>query len=231
MGRIFYDLHINPEEEVNRFIRRAEELGLGGICMVEDNFENIDNYLEKLKKLKENTKIDLITGFLINNENIEKIAKKIRRKFDLIFVSGGDYTVNRNACSSGYVDILCHPEKNRKDCGVDHICCKDAKENNVVIEVNFGELLRLEGLQKIKELNKLKEIVRICVKTKTNFIVNSGAKYIYEMRGGRELSSLSYSLGASLYEAIVANSELPMKIVSINREKKNNILNGMKYDG
>ena len=219
MEHKFYDL--NASVNIENLLERAELLGLTGICPVINSNENLEKYLTKIRELRKKTDLDLITGVLIQEDqnNILKKAKELRRKVEVILVSGGNYEVNRLACSSDYVDILCHPEKGRHDSGLDHICCREAKIHNTIIELNFRELLLSEGMERIKELNKMKEILRLCLRFKTRFIVNSGARELYELRSGKELSSLSFCLGAEMYDALSANSELPEKLIFKNREK------------
>ena len=228
MERKFYDLNISFDKN---FVQRAKKLGLSGICLVANSKENIEDYLEKIKEIKKNeTNIDIITGILIDEkaDKILKIAKNVRRKVELVLVSGGNYEINRIACSSDYIDILCHPDKGRQDPGIDHICCREAREHDTIIELNFRELLTATGMEKIRELNKMKEIIRLCNKTKAKFIVNSGATNIFELRGGRELCSLSFCLGASLYDSLLANSEIAEKLILKNREKLNKKIAGVE---
>ncbi len=229
MEHRFYDLNIQFYEE--NLLERVKKLGLIGICIVAKSTENINEYLEKIKRIKGTTDLEIITGVLIEEkaDKVLGLAKSLRRKVELILVSGGNYETNRIACSSNYVDILCHPERGRKDLGIDHICCREAREHNTLIELNFRELITSTGMDKIKELNKMKEIVRLCNKTKAKFIVNSGAKNIFELRCGRDLSSLSFCSGASLEDALLANSEFPEKVVSVNREKLKQPLEGVEY--
>jgi len=235
MEHRFFDLNIEFSKNWKEIIKRAEKLELAGICLVVNSKENLEEYHEIIEEIKRNTKLEIIKGLLIdeNKDKITKIAKKNRRDFELILVKGGSYEINRFACSSQYIDILSNPGSGRKDCGIDHICCKDAKEHEVLIELNFREILKVSGIDKIKELNKMKEILRLCKRFNTNFIVNSGAKDVYELRGGRELASLSYSLGASLEESLFANSELPLKLIQKNRNKIFQILKGvdLEYEG
>jgi len=230
MDHKFYDLHVkftNWKES----IERAKKLELAGICFVINSKEDIEKFLEEIDNIK-NKEIVIIKGILIDEDknNIIKVAKKYRRKFELILVNGGVYKINRIACASDYIDILSNPGRGRKDCGIDHICCKDAREHDVIIELNFRELLISQGMDRIRELNKMKEILRLCKCFNTNFIVTSGAKDIWELRGGRELCALSYSLGASLEEALNANSRFANKLIETNRRKIVQPLKGVNYE-
>jgi RNase P/RNase MRP subunit p30 len=231
MGHRFFDLNIEAKNW-KEIMKRAKDLELVGICLVINSKENLEEYHKKIEEIKKEAGLEIIKGILIDEDKdkIIKVAKKNRKDFELILVRGGSYEINRIACSSDYIDILSNPGKGRKDCGIDHICCKDAKEHNVTIELNFRELLKAQGMNKIRELNKMKEILRLCKRFNTNFIVNSGAKEICELRGGRELAALSYSLGASLEEALFANSEFPSKLIQKNREKILQPLRGVSLE-
>jgi ribonuclease P/MRP protein subunit RPP1 len=228
--RKFYDLNVAFESDRAAIIRRAKELDLSGICLVHTYKCDLDleNYLKEIDKLRKMTDIDLISGVMLKGEEIEKTARKIRRKVDIILALGGEYSINRIACSSDYIDILSCPEKGRRDCGLDQVCCKEAKDHSTIIELNFNELLKLQGSKRIPELHMMKELVRLCLKSGAPFIVNSGAGTIWELRGGRELSALSCVLGAGSYPSITANSEIPERIIMQNRQKKEMPLKGVQ---
>lgn len=232
MDHRFYDLNVGFSKNWEEIINRAKTLELAGICLVVSSKANLKDYLTKIEEVKRNSNLEIVTGILIEEgvDRITKLAKKHRKSFELVLVRGGEYEINRAACSSRYVDILSEPGKGRGDCGIDHICCKEAKENKIAIELNFRELLVAQGMEKIRELNKMKEIIRLCRKVGTHFIVNSGAQEKYELRGGRELSSLSYCLGASLEEAIEANSGYPEQLIKRNREKMSQPLEGVSLE-
>lgn len=230
MEHKFYDFNVGSMDE--KIIRRAELLDLSGLCLLTNSTENLSQYFDKINSLREKTNLDLITGLLIDESagNAIKLAKTYRRNFELILVLGGSYETNRAACASEYVDILCCPQRGRMDSGIDHICCREARENNTVIELNFRDLLFSSGMERIREMNKMKEILRLCLKLNTNFIVNSGAKSVSELRGGRELSSLSFCLGASIQDSLLANTELAEKLVLENRKKLNQPLGSVYVD-
>ncbi|MBN2095253.1 MAG: hypothetical protein JW727_04345 [Candidatus Aenigmarchaeota archaeon] len=230
--RKFYDLNIASGIDRVQAIKRAEELELGGICLTHcyKGESELEEYLKKIEELRSNAKLEIISGVMLNGEGMEAIAKKLRRKVDLILAYGGNYHINRLACSSDYIDLLCHPERGRRDCGLDHVCCREAHDHNTVIEVNFGQILNSSGGKRVREIYLLKEIVRLCLKSKCPFVVNSGAKTVQGMRGGRELSALSCVLGAQIYPSIVSNSDLPEQLVKMNREKTVQPLSGVYVD-
>jgi RNase P/RNase MRP subunit p30 len=220
--RKFYDLNIAFESDREAIIKRAQELELSGICLVHTykGEKELEAYLKEIKRLRGLTSVDIISGVMLEGEEeMVKIAKKIRKSVDIILAFGGRYQINRLACSSDYIDILAHPEKGRRDCGLDHICCKEAKDHGTVIEINFNEILSNSGFKRLDKFHLLKESVRLCMNTQAPFIVNSGAKNIWELRAGRELTSLSCVLGAGAYPSLASNSELPERLIMNNRSK------------
>jgi RNase P/RNase MRP subunit p30 len=231
--RKFYDLNISFGENNKEIIKRAKNLGLSGICLVHKYSESgaFLDYIGEILDLRENSPIDIVSGVMLTGDNIEKKAKELRRKVELILVYGGNYETNRLACESDYVDLLCHPEKGRRDCGIDHVCVREARAHNTLIELNFREILESPAGLRIKKLNLMKEVLRLCLKAKAPFIANSGAMDVWGMRGSRELSALSCSLGAQLYPALVSNSELPERLIGINRGKINQPLSGVYLEG
>lgn len=230
MDHRFYDLHVRFSEGWKEIVERAEYIGLSGICLVVSSKEDLENYFGEIEKVKKNTSLDVVKGILIeeSKDKVVKLAKKHRKDFELVLVKGGDYELNRAACSCEYVDILSVPGKGRRDPGIDHICLKDAKENGVLMELSFRELLKAQGMDKIREMKKMKELLRLCMKTGVYFIVNSGAQNKWELRQGRELSSLSYCLGANQEEALYSNSDYAEKLVQENREKMSQPLKGVE---
>lgn len=228
--RMFYDLHIAFESDRESILKRAEELELAGICFVYNYKEEseLENYLQEINRLRGKTSIDIISGVMLSGEDMEKTAKKIRKKVEIIIAQGGSYNINRLACSSEYIDVLSLPEKGRRDCGLDHVCCREAKEHNTIVELNFNELLKSAGSKRVRELYLMKELIRLCLKTSSPFIVNSGAGNPWELRSGRELSALSCILGAGVYPSLVSNSEIPEKLIKANRQKLEMPLKGVE---
>ena len=232
MDHRFYDLHVKFSKEWKEIIKRAEYIGLSGVCFVASSKDSLKSYFSTMEEIKRNTKLNVVKGILIEEEyeKIVKVAKKYRREFELVLVKGGKYEINRIACSCEYVDILSAPSHGRKDPGIDHVCLRHAKENDVLMELNFMELVMAQGMDRIREIMKMKEVVRLCTKVGAGFIVNSGAWDKWGLRQGRELASLSYCLGANQEEALYSNSDYAEKLVEKNRKKMSQPLKGVEVE-
>lgn len=153
----------------------------------------------------------------INAENWGELKKKIQRnreKHHVLVFLGGDEQLNRKATSDPRIDILLHPEKNRKDSGLDRTAVKQASENNVVIGFDFSQLL-VSPKKKVQILSKWRKNLRLCEKHDTKYLITTSAKEKYDLRAPRDLKSIIDSIGYSGREAI----EIHEKILSKNLDK------------
>ena len=220
--RKFYDLRVEyKKKEARKIVERALELGFKGICLVH-NFKSlyeVKGYLKEVERLRKEfgDGIDIITGVMVEGKKerslLEKIVK-LRRKVEVIFVnSKGDYKINRFACSRKEVDILCN-FWDEKGIGIDHICIKDAKENQVFFEICLAEYLENQDI-----LIKFRECARVFKKSNASVIITSGAKDVFGLRKGRDLASLLSIFDFGLERSLDAVSALPESLVRENRKK------------
>ncbi|MCD6092755.1 MAG: hypothetical protein J7J38_01915 [Candidatus Aenigmarchaeota archaeon] len=203
----YYDLHIEIENDAEKVIEYAKMLGFSGIAVTANPPAHRDE-------------IEIVPCILIKAENKEDMKNEIekyRNKTELVMVYGGNYEINRAACEDGRVDVLCSPERGRKDSGLDHICVRSASENNVAIEINFNEVLNSKN--RSQSLSFLRRNIYLCNKYNAKIITTSGAKSIWEMRSPRELASLTNLLGLDIKSAIDSVSSVPEGIINTNREK------------
>jgi RNase P/RNase MRP subunit p30 len=153
-----------------------------------------------------------------------------RREFDLLLVRGGMNFMNRIAVENRGVDILTHPDYERKDCGINHVLARLAKENEVAIEINFREVLNSEGLTRKNVLANHMEIIRLYKKFKFPLIVSSGALSHWQIKDPKVLISYLVTLGLEMKEAKEALSVTPRKIIERAKEWRSDkwIMPGVK---
>ena len=218
---MYYDLHTYTNETIGEnsleeIIEFAKKLGLSGIGIV-NFFTTVDDL-----RWPENNEIDIVKVLMIKTNNVEemeKIAKRVRNRAEILMVHGGDYEINRAACENSLIDVLSRPELNRNRPGLDHICLKAAQENNVTIEVNFREILETYKKHRSYVLSAMRESIRLSKKYNANVITTSGAISKWDLRSGRELASVSHHLGLELGDAIASVSTIPEQLAKQNREK------------
>jgi len=224
--KMFYDLVVHSklsigENSPEEIIRMARNLGLDGICMpiYYTSLRDLNKYLENLPKSND---IDIVSGVIVKTNTVQdlnNIISMIRNRVELVIVYGGSYEINRAACENSKVDILAHPELNRRDSGLDHICIKKASENNVAIEINFRELLESYGKLRAYTMRKIMKNIDICQKYKTPIVTTSSSISIWNMRSGRELASIANLVGLNIVDSIDTVSTIPEKIIEENRKK------------
>lgn len=225
---MYYDLHVHTslsigEHTTHDMADTAAKLGLHGIGIV-------SYFSETLHDLPERTDIDVIPVIMLKPQHAHELAvmaEKARSKCVVLMVHGGDYDINRAACENPMIDVVCHPELGRRDSGLDHVCVKAAKENDVAIEVNFREILQSHKQTRVSVLSSLRTNIRLCKAYGTKMITTSSAVTKWGLRSGRDLASFSHLLGLELSDAIASVTTVPETIVKTNREK----LAGKRWGG
>lgn len=195
----YYDLHTGSGN-LKETLRLARELGWSGLGLIipydRDFSKNLDALKKEIQALK--PKLDIALGAEIPGEKpgkIRKTAKELRKKMELIVVSGGDLEANRRALETPEVDILSHPSLGRNDPGLDHVMAKLGKRNDVAIEFNFNEILYAYKKRRSQILQNLLKAAKLVKKYNAPFTISSGAKGPWDLRSPSELIALGRVLG------------------------------------
>jgi ribonuclease P/MRP protein subunit RPP1 len=223
----FYDLHLHSEfsegkSSVEDFARRAKTLGFKGICFAV--YYKDRKQVDRLKKTAVETSkkigIDIFIG--LEATTLEELKKliNIRRDYDLLLVRGTDLNLNRKAVETKEVDILTHPEYNRKDSGLNHVMAKLAAKNQVAIEINFREILLSSKNTRSHIMRHIRENVKLCKKYKTSIIISSGAVSHWQLKDPKVLMSMGCLLGLELNEAKDALSKTPENMIKMIKERR-----------
>jgi RNase P/RNase MRP subunit p30 len=181
----------NNEEE---FIAMAEKLGYTGLCFL----YNLDEYLNIKREFQTKHKIKTSLGILANGRDINKV--KIRLKGKKIFTAIKSSDIDRQIIEGSKADmVFSFEESTRKDfihqraSGLNHILCKLARENNVIIGFSVNSILNAENKHII--LGRITQNIQICKKFKVKNIIASFARNPFEMRSVHDLISLFEIIG------------------------------------
>lgn len=119
----------------------------------------------------------------------------------LNIISGGNEITNRKAVENKSVDILLHPEENRKkdfmhsrNSGLNQVLCKLAYKNNVAIGFSFNNILNTGGMQRVIILGRMIQNVIICRKYNVKMIIVNHTANNSERANG-DLRSFGICLG------------------------------------
>lgn len=132
---------------------------------------------------------------------LKQKIKESREDADVLVFEGGDEELNRKAAGDTRVDVLLHPERGRKDSGVNHVIAEEAAENRVAIGFDLSKLKR-GGKRQSQVLAKWRRNLKLCDKYGAPFIATTGAREKYDLRAPRDLASVIDSLGYSGREAV-----------------------------
>lgn len=141
---------------------------------------------------------------------LKQKIKQNRDDADVLVFKGGNAELNRKAAEDTRVDVLLHPEKARKDSGLDHVIAEKAAKNKVAIGFDFQQLAGKNGKKQTHVLSAWRKNLRICEKYDTPYVLTSGAKQKLDLRAPRELAAIIRSLGFKGNRAV---SEHPEKIL------------------
>ncbi len=125
---------------------------------------------------------------IISTQNIENVRKEIlkakKENVSPIIIQARSNEFNRKILESGKFDILLSIEFGDKkdnlreiDSGLNHVLAEIASKNNVSIGIDLEKIKNLDKKQKAKILNKVKQNIFLCKKSKTNIkVINSKDK-------------------------------------------------------
>lgn len=194
-----------------------------------------DDALSFKKDLEDklNDVIDIDYTLLIKSNNpseIRKIVRKYRKKSSCISVLGGDLKVNRTSLENIQVDVLSKPYFKRYDSGLNHVLAKEAKDNNVAVELVFSDVLKSYLAHRSKILANFRDIYKLHQKYDFPLILSSGAESVFDLRTVKDFQAVFTQSGLSELE--VKNSfRTSENILEFNKDRKNMILSGVKVVG
>lgn len=181
----FYDLCLRDSSEKMKI--KAEELGWTATnCELETVFLNQDKWGE-----------------------LKQAVRDKREEADLLVFLGGNEELTRKVSELPQLDIILHPEKDRKDSGIDQVVAEQAAENSIAIGFDFS-MLRGSRKRKSHILGHWRRNLKLCEKYDAPYIITSGAEDRLELRNPRDLESIINSLG---FDGRKAVSKYPKNIV------------------
>ncbi len=178
---------------LSRMAATASDYGFSGIIV--RNPPN-DPPNPNLQTISDTFDIELFSGIELSEKNQSTLSGHIggnRNKTPLLCIRGGETSLNLFASKQKNLDVLCHPLGTQKN--ISHVMVKEAKKNNVRIEINFSGILRESGKNRIKSLKRLKKQWDIISAYNAPFVVSSDPSSHLELRSPRELMAVGGLIG------------------------------------
>lgn len=230
---IMFDLNVkgNACDENLKLAVQAHNYGWSHINFSYDqnDFANALTFKDELKdKLSDLIDFDYTLYIKSNNPSeIRKITRKYRNKASCISVLGGNLKVNRTSLENVQIDVLSRPYLKRYDAGLNHVLAREAKNNNVAIELFFRDVLKSYFTHRSKVLANFRDIYRLHEKYDFPLILSSGAESIFDIRTVQDFKAVFTQTG--LDASYVDNSfKTAENILKFNSDRKNLILSGVR---
>ena len=245
----FYDLNLRGQNYENdlALVKEANKFGWDYLNLnySSENFNKSikykDEIMEELSKIDfnqtyrnkktnfEHANVSMGINILNANSNeIRKIINKYRNKSNYISCLGGDLKINRSICENRRIDVLSRPYYKRRDSGMNHVLAKEAKRNNVAIELCFKDILNNHLRYRANVISSFKEILKFHRKFKFPLILTTDSKSVYGIRSTRDIASFFKSIGFSDKEIYNGFYYYPKQILDFNKERKDFIVEGVK---
>ena len=193
---MFSDIAI-PKNNEAEFIEIASRLGFKKIYFLY-NFSDYDeeNIKKKLSIVKEHKNINVQTGFIINQKNINKALQQSK----LLAVKSSDndrffIESKKIKLIYGFEDVHKKDYLHQRASGLNHIICELAKKNNVTIGFSYSSLFSKNPAESSLIMGRLMQNISLCQKYKVKTIIASFAQKPYEPRASHDLASLFALLG------------------------------------
>lgn len=228
-----FDLNIkgNSYDENLILAMQASEYGWKHINFSynQNEFDNALTFKNDLKnELKDVIDIDYTLNIKSNNPSeIIKIVRKYRNKSSCISVLGGNLKVNRACLENIQVDVLSKPYLKRYDSGLNHILAREAKANNVAIELVFTDILNSYLSHRSKILANFRDIYKLHRKFEFPLILSSGAESILDLRTVKDFEAVFTQTGLTSLE-VEKSFRTAENILDFNGDRKSLILSGVK---
>ena len=158
---------------------------------------------------------------IIEAENWGELKQKInknRENYDILTFRGGDHELNRKAFSTPKIDVVLHPEKDRKDSGMNHIDAHKAAENNAAVGFTLKQI-PADSKKQSQLLSKWRKNIKLCEKYDTPYLITTEAQKESDLRKPRDLAAVIKSLGGQGNKPV---STYPENILEKNLEAKEN---------
>ena len=194
---MFRDIVI-PKNNEAEFIEVASRLGIKKLCFLYD-FEgfNEEKVQKKLNALESQNHVEIVTGFLVTQNNINKALKQS----NLLVAKSSDK--DRAFIESKKIKMIYgFEELHKKDylhqraSGLNHIVCELARKNNVAIGFSYSSLFKTDIASSSLLIGRVIQNINLCRKFKVNTIIGAFSERSYDLRSPYDLASLFKLFGA-----------------------------------
>jgi RNase P/RNase MRP subunit p30 len=225
LKKTFADLHLRGNlknrEGAKRLITKAAELGYS-VVAVPLSPEARQDEVAWLRATCKEARVDFVSRVDLrprSQNELLRMLRKIRRRFEIIGVSCESKEVARQAAKDRRVDLLSFPALDWRQRFFDRAEAELASGGLAGLEVDLKPILELEGRARVRLLSCLRREVAVAREFHIPIVLSSGATELMLLRMPREMAALAGLFGLAEAEAVAAVSRVPADLVRRNRLK------------
>jgi RNase P/RNase MRP subunit p30 len=225
LKKTFADLHLRANlknrESAKRLITKAAELGYGMVA-VPLSPEARQEELAWLRATCKEAEVDFVSRVDLrarSQNELLRLLRKIRRRFEVVCVSCESKEVARQAAKDRRVDLLTFPALDWRQRFFDRAEAELASGGLAGLEVDVKPILGLEGRARVRLLACLRREAAVAREFHVPIVLSSGAAEVLLLRMPREMAALAGLFGLAEAEAVAAVSRVPENLVRRNRLK------------
>lgn len=188
-------VHAHPDGDatVARLAVTASDFGFDGV-VVRNHGERQATY--DADDVAESTGVDVVPGVELRTDDRSQLAGLVdhyRPERTIVCVHGHTPAINRFACETPEVDVLCHPM--RDDGDVNHVLARAAAEHGVRLEFSLARVLRADGGTRTRAVAGLRKLADLVGQYNVPHVVSADATSHLQLRGPRELIAVGEQVG------------------------------------
>ncbi|MBI2651100.1 hypothetical protein HYX01_01390 [Candidatus Woesearchaeota archaeon] len=188
-----------PNNNEAEFLLMAKNLGFNGVIFLYSLKEYLDrSQTNNIKGIETEKKFKTYNGILADNKDINKTKNTLKnhKAFIAVRSSYDDREVIEKRKANLIFSFEDNPKRDamhQRYSGLNHILCKLAYNNNIII--GFSLKIVLDSKNKPLIMGRIMQNIMLCRKFKVNTIAASFANTPLQMRSPHDIRSLFEALG------------------------------------
>ena len=183
-----------PNDNEQEFIEIASKLNIKKLYFLYDFDE--EKVERKLNLIRQHKNIEIKTGFIINQKNINKALQQSK----LLVAKSSDkdrffIESKKIKLIYGFEEIYKKDYMHQRASGLNHIICELASKNNVTIGFSYSSLFNKNPADTPLLIGRMMQNITLCQKYKVKTAIGSFSDKPFDLRATYDIASLFAMLG------------------------------------
>lgn len=202
-------------KDLDKIMAVAKHLGYHTLSLTLTSDSMISSKLvDEAKKIAIKNKLNIIFRYEINTDDpkkLNKIVRKIWKKYEIISVYCTDKKIARMAGRDSRINILSFPPDTSNRDVFNDAQCSLMRVKDQYFEVRYVEIVKSTSLE--RSCANLSRWIKIAYENKIPIIASSGAYKPQLLRAPLEIASILASFGLNMKNARDSISTIPIKLI------------------